>query len=307
MENEGNAVLDLDNGWGAVEAFRPAVTAAKSKGALCLAQLQYPGRQVPDFMNPHPKSASSEHLGPCMNKSYGPPTPLSIDDINDLYRRYAWAAEQLMKAGADGIVLHGCHGYIITQFLSPLTNKRTDEVRYALCPRPLVKSRSTQYNGSLAHRARFLLELVAAITAVCPPSRFITAIKLNCSDFIDGGVTLAEYAVVARWLEDAGVDWFDISGGTYASPAWRGNIMPELLERPSVKANGAYFLAEARNLKRVLARAVLGTTGGWRDAHRMAEAVERGDVDMVGLARPLRVEPDLVNRILRGETRESHL
>lgn len=110
-----------------------------------------------------------------------------------------------------------------------------------------------------------------------------------------------------KWLEDAGVDFFDISGGTYESPAWRGNIMKELVERPSQKYRGSYFVEWAQEMKKVLSRAVIGTTGGWRDSHRMAEAVERGDLDMIGLGRTLREDAEFVNKAIKGEVRLSKL
>lgn len=88
-----------------MEAFRPAVQAAKSRGALFLPQLQFPGRQVPEFLNANPKSSSSEQLPPCLNKTYGKPSPFTKGEIEDLKRRYVWAAEVLAKAGADGIIV----------------------------------------------------------------------------------------------------------------------------------------------------------------------------------------------------------
>ncbi|KAJ5599213.1 hypothetical protein N7450_000280 [Penicillium hetheringtonii] len=292
LENYNNAVLDINNPWDPVEAFRPAVQAAKSRGALFLPQLQFPGRQVPEFLNPNPKSSADQQLGPCLNKTYGKPIPLTVEEIKDLVGRYVWASEVLYKAGADGVILHASHGYIMQQFLSPLINKRTDEVRL---------------RGSLENRARFILEVVHAIKSKLPSDKFVIAAKLNCQDFIKGGTSFAETCVVIKWLEDAGVDFFDISGGTYASPAWRGNIMTELAERPSQKERGSYFIEWAQELKKVLSRAVIGTTGGWRDSHRMSEAVGCGDIDMVGLGRPLREDPNFVNQILREESMRSNL
>lgn len=105
LENYNNAVLDINNPWDPVEAFRPAVQAARSKGAIFLPQLQFPGRQVPEFLNPNPKSSSAEQLQPCLNKTYGKPSPLTKAEIKDLQRRYAWAAEVVAKAGADGIIV----------------------------------------------------------------------------------------------------------------------------------------------------------------------------------------------------------
>lgn len=105
LENYNNAVLDPNNPWDPVAAFRPAVRAAKSRGAVFLPQLQYPGRQVPEFLNPHPKSSSDQQLRPCLDKTYGKPSPLTRAEIKDLVRRYVWAAEVLAEAGADGIIV----------------------------------------------------------------------------------------------------------------------------------------------------------------------------------------------------------
>lgn len=149
MENYNNAILDLDQPWDGVAAFAPAVKAAKSHGALCMPQLNFPGRQVPEFLNKNPKSSSDVQLEPSLLKTYGKPTPLTHAEIEDLKRRFVWASETLAKAGADGIVvyfhltvhfsntikwlilfskLHGSHGYIMNQFLSSKVNKRTDQV-----------------------------------------------------------------------------------------------------------------------------------------------------------------------------------
>jgi 2,4-dienoyl-CoA reductase-like NADH-dependent reductase (Old Yellow Enzyme family) len=186
-----------------------------------LPQLQYPGRQVPAFINSAPRSSSNVQLKRSLNKTYSVPTPLSKAEIKSLISRYVWASKVLAEAGADGIILHGCHGYIITQFLSPLINKRTDE-----------------YGGSLKNRARFVLEIITAIKDIMPSDKFIIAVKFNCHDFIEGGTAFEDTCIVLKWLEDAGVDFFDISGGTYESPAWRGNVMKELVDRPMMRERG---------------------------------------------------------------------
>ncbi|KAK7222967.1 hypothetical protein V2G26_010970 [Clonostachys chloroleuca] len=105
LENYNNAVLDSRNAWDAVAAFAPAIRAAKSRGAICLPQLQFPGRQVPEFLNPNPRSSSNVQLEPCLKKTYGRPTPLSKLEIKELIGQYVWAADVLAKAGADGIIL----------------------------------------------------------------------------------------------------------------------------------------------------------------------------------------------------------
>ncbi|KAL3445390.1 hypothetical protein BJX65DRAFT_319278 [Aspergillus insuetus] len=282
LENLNNVVLDRDQPWDAVEAFRPAIKAAKSRGALCLPQLNFTGRQCPGFLNPNPVSSSDVQLQECMDKTYGIPTPLSKSEIQDIVDRFAWAAKTVVKAGADGIILHAAHGYLINQFLSPHINKRTDE-----------------YGGSLENRARFVLEIVKAIKAKLPPDQFVIAAKINCQDFVRGGATFAEQCIVIKWLEDAGVDLFDISGGTYEAPAWRGDLA-SLGEVQPLAGEGT-FLKWAKDIKKILSRAVIGTTSGWRDSDSMAAAVQRGDIDMCGLGRPLREDPDFPNRVFGGE------
>lgn len=98
-------MLDPNNPWDPVAAFTPAAKAAKSRGAIFLPQLQFPGRQVPEFLNKNPKSSSDQQLEPCLNKTYGKPSPLTKAEIKDLISRYVWASEVLAEAGADGIIV----------------------------------------------------------------------------------------------------------------------------------------------------------------------------------------------------------
>lgn len=105
LENEENAVLDPRNPWDPVAAFAPSIAAAKSRGAIFLAQLQFPGRQCPEFINKHPKSASDVQLQPCMDKEYEKPEALTETEIKDLINRYVWAASVMAKAGADGVMV----------------------------------------------------------------------------------------------------------------------------------------------------------------------------------------------------------
>jgi 2,4-dienoyl-CoA reductase-like NADH-dependent reductase (Old Yellow Enzyme family) len=116
LEKEGNAILDRRNSWDAVEAFRPCVAAAKSRKALFLAQPQHPGRQCPASISLSPVSASNVQLQPCMNKTYAKHRSLTCQEIKSIAERDARAAETSYEAGADGIVLHACHNYLISQF-----------------------------------------------------------------------------------------------------------------------------------------------------------------------------------------------
>lgn len=106
LENINNVVLDRDQPWDAVEAFRPAIAAAKSRGALCLPQLNFTGRQCPSFLNSSPVSSSDVQLHDCMDKSYAKPTPLTKTQIQEIIGRFVWAAETVVAAGADGVIVH---------------------------------------------------------------------------------------------------------------------------------------------------------------------------------------------------------
>ncbi|KAJ0379366.1 hypothetical protein COL922a_014041, partial [Colletotrichum nupharicola] len=99
-----NVILDANQSWDPIEALSPAIQAAKSRGGLCLPQLTFPGRQVPEHLNVSPLSASDVQLSPCLNMTYGKPTPLSKDGIQDLIGRFVWAAKVLAQAGADGVI-----------------------------------------------------------------------------------------------------------------------------------------------------------------------------------------------------------
>jgi 2,4-dienoyl-CoA reductase-like NADH-dependent reductase (Old Yellow Enzyme family) len=174
--------------------------------------------------------------------------------------------------------VHAAHGYLVAQFLSPLTNRRTDD-----------------WGGPIENRARLLLEIVRAIRSRNGPS-FTVAVKLNSSDFQRGGFEEDDALQVIGWLEAAGVDLLEISGGNYEAPA--------LLLGPGVRgstvARGAYFLEFARHVRQV-SRVPLMVTGGFRSLAAMEQALAEDALDVVGLARPLILEPDLPRRLLAGE------
>ena len=209
------------------QAFRKLVEVAKSGGSLVYAQISHPGRQVQDTMNPHPVSASNVQLiSKFPGYSHGPPTALTKEGIKDVikqvcyfsfksvaeflnvlcstfYNQYAYAAHAAYRVGFDGVQLHGAHGYLIAQFLSQTTNKRTDE-----------------YGGSLQSRARLLYEIIEAVKAKVADPKFSVAVKLNSVEFQEGGFTPEECAPVCKHLEQLSVDWIELSGGTLEAMAF---------------------------------------------------------------------------------------
>lgn len=178
-----NGIIDRSNPWDPIAAFRPMILAAKSSGALCIPQISFPGRQAGLEQTSLPLSASDVQLAPSMGKSYGVPRAMTLAEIEDLIERFAWAAEVLWKAGADGCQVHASHGYSFSQFMAPRTNKRTDQVsscRRTGYERSLRSKR--QFGGSFENRTRLLQAVVERIAKRVPPGEFIISVKLNCQD-----------------------------------------------------------------------------------------------------------------------------
>jgi 2,4-dienoyl-CoA reductase-like NADH-dependent reductase (Old Yellow Enzyme family) len=187
-----NVVVEDDRD---LEALADWATAAKSEGAVAIVQVNHPGRQSPRSLSPRPVAPSAIGLKG-MGGAFAVPRELTVAEIADLVTRYAETARVCVEAGFDGVQLHGAHGYLISQFLSPLANQRTDG-----------------YGGSAENRRRFLLELVAATRAAIGDDK-VLSVKVNSADFQRGGFTEDESILVAKALEEAGIDLLEISGGT---------------------------------------------------------------------------------------------
>ncbi|HEY3015455.1 MAG TPA: NADH:flavin oxidoreductase/NADH oxidase family protein [Nocardioides sp.] len=251
--------------------------AAQSGGARAIVQLNHPGRQSPRTLSPRPVAPSAVPLKG-MAKVFSTPRALEVSEIQELVRRFATTARVVTEAGFDGVQLHGAHGYLISQFLSPLVNRRDDE-----------------YGGDPARRRAFLLDLVMACRDAIGRDR-ILAVKLNSADFQRGGFGEDESIEVAHELYAAGIDLLEISGGTYEKAAMMG-----VTQRTSTIEREAYFLGFAERL-RAECEVPLMVTGGFRSRDGMESALASGAVDVIGLGRPLAVDPGFPARLLAGET-----
>lgn len=250
--------------------------AAKAHGSAVLMQLSHAGRQTPRMVTWRPVAPSAVGLTR-KGGLFARPEPLTLAQIELLVARFGRAAAMAQAAGFDGVQIHGAHGYLVSQFLSPLTNHRTD-----------------RYGGDLEGRMRFLLEVVEEVRRVTGRG-FTVSVKLNSADFQRGGFTLEESMEVARALEAAGIDLLEISGGSYERPAMMGSE-----QRESTRAREAFFLEYAVRMREAV-KLPLMVTGGFRSRGAMNEALAAGATDVIGLARPLAVEPELSGRLVRGE------
>jgi 2,4-dienoyl-CoA reductase-like NADH-dependent reductase (Old Yellow Enzyme family) len=249
-------------------------------------QLSHTGRQSPRYATSRPLGPSAVRLE--LLGMYARPRALTEDEITDLIGRFARAAVVVRETGFTGVQVHAAHGYLISSFLSPVTNRRTDA-----------------WGGTLVNRARFLLETVRAVRAAVGRD-FPVAVKLNSDDFRKGGFTHAECLQVVEWLNDESIDLLEISGGTYEQPrliGFEGRAGDAVPVRPSTRAREAYFLDYAAAIRRV-ARMPLMVTGGFRTRAGIGAALGQsgtGDCDVVGLGRPLCWQPDFIHRLLAGQ------
>jgi 2,4-dienoyl-CoA reductase-like NADH-dependent reductase (Old Yellow Enzyme family) len=267
--------------------------AGQEAGNPLWVQLSHAGRQTPRYVTGRPVAPSAVQLDLLGN--YARPRALTEDEIVALIGRFAHAAQVVRDCGFSGVQVHGAHGYLISSFLSPVTNTRTDA-----------------WGGPLAHRARFLLETLRAVRRAVG-NDFPVALKLNSDDFRKGGFTHEECLQVVAWLNDERVDLLEVSGGTYEQPrliGFEGRTEDAVQVRPSTRAREAYFLEYAAAIRRV-AHMPLMVTGGFRSRGGMTAALagdeadaaagRRGDCDVIGLGRPLCWIPDFPRRLLHGE------
>lgn len=277
LEAPGNPVISRDSMSDEKrQAFRDMATQAKAHGSLFIAQLSHAGRQVAEFIQPHPSSASDVKLDDRLGMTFGKPEPMSEEKIKQTIDEFAFAAEECHKAGFDGIQLHGAHGYLLAQFLATTTNKRTDK-----------------YGGSLANRSRIIFEMLDEIKKRVNDPKFVLGIKLNSVEFQKGGFDTNECAELCRNLEEAGLDFVELSGGTYEELAFA--------KRDSTEKREAFFLKFAEVIRPALSKTKVYVTGGFRTGKAMVEAIQTNATDGIGLARPTTAELTLCKDLIANK------
>lgn len=206
--------------------------------------------------------------------SYAVPREATKEDITRIIDGFAHAAEYLQKAGFDGIELHGAHGYLLAQFLSEISNQRTDE-----------------YGGSVENRMRIVVEIAEEIKKRTEPG-FILGIKLNSVEFQEKGIKPAEAKVMCEKLQDLGFDFVELSGGNHEDIGYGSR-------KESTMKREAYFLEFVRDIVPHLSKTKKYLTGGFRTVGAMVKALDI--LDGIGLGRPAAQEPRLPNDILAGK------
>jgi 2,4-dienoyl-CoA reductase-like NADH-dependent reductase (Old Yellow Enzyme family) len=241
-------------------------------------QLNHPGRQAIGMANRETRAPSAVRTRvKGMSFLFKKPKALSAGEIGQIAVQFGRTARVLKEAGFTGVQIHAAHGYLISQFLSPLTNRRDDE-----------------WGGSLERRARFLMEVYRSVRSAVG-EEFPVGVKINSADFQRGGFTEDESTEVVRWLDAEGIDLVEISGGTFERPAMIGAVQKE-----STKRREAYFMDYTARVRAFL-KAPLMLTGGFRTVEVMNRAIAEGITDLVGLARPFALLPDLPTKIAAGE------
>ncbi|MFH8769684.1 NADH:flavin oxidoreductase/NADH oxidase family protein [Streptomyces sp. NPDC017958] len=266
-----------------LEPFIAWAKAGKAGGGAIWMQINHPGRQIGSDMpgvvwGP---SAIAVDLGKHSSR-FGRPVAMTPEQIQATVTRYAVTAQRAEQAGFDGVEVHAAHGYLLSQFLSPLVNKRTD-----------------QWGGSLENRARMLLDVVRAVRSAVSPS-FAVAVKLNSADFQRGGFDADDARQVIEMLAPLGVDLVELSGGSYESPAMSG--------RPAdtrTQAREAYFLDLAKGLVKTSPLPLM-LTGGIARRHTAERVLDSG-VAIIGMGTALAVTPDLPDRWRQGREADEQL
>ncbi|MDA9026436.1 NADH:flavin oxidoreductase/NADH oxidase family protein [Flavobacteriaceae bacterium] len=262
------------------ELLKEWAKSVEGTGVHLWPQINHPGRQAFAAINRETvgPSAVSLNMGNT-SKMFKLPTALTEEAIWDIIKRFGNTARIMKEAGFTGCQIHGAHGYLVSQFLSPISNIRTD-----------------QFGGSLSNRARFVLEIYREIRFQVG-SGYPIGIKINSADFQNGGFTELESLEVIRLLENEGIDLIEISGGTYEKPA-----MIQGDRKKSTIAREAYFLDYIEKARKLIKTPLL-LTGGIRSVSVMEKALKDGNLDFIGLARPFCLYPNLANQVFDGSVK----
>ena len=260
-----------------IDGLRKMVSAVHGRDGKIFAQIAHGGVLA------NPQLSGLEPMGPSRVQELVSHAhrEMSIEDIQRVMEAFGLAASRAKEAGFDGVQIHAAHGYLLSQFLSPAFNRRKDG-----------------YGGRLENRARALMEVYGRVRGAVGPD-FPVMVKMNCQDYLDGGLSLDESTRVAEMLSDGGVDGIEVSGGTLIS----GKFIPSRIGISSPEKE-AYFQEAAKAFKeRVHVPVIL--VGGIRSYEVARRLVEGGTADYISMSRPFIREPGIVKRWESGDTRRA--
>ncbi|MDE0189034.1 MAG: FAD-dependent oxidoreductase [bacterium] len=246
-------------------------------GAKLAMQLHHGGRQASVTAH-HRRPIAPSAIGSTFMDPGSIPREMTLADIRRVIGDFARAAERCLAAGVDMIHLHGAHGYLLGQFLSPQSNRRTD-----------------RYGGSLENRARFALEVLAAVRGVVG-EEYPIGYRISASEYVEGGLEPEESALFAVMLADAGIDLIDVAGGTYES-------MSKIFQGPETPKGG--FVGEAAVIRQAVGdRAPVGVAQRMNDPVFADQVMEREGFEYVTLARAFHADPDYVLKLMEDRAKD---
>ena len=266
----GNIVFDKNSN---MEILKEWAKQGQQHGAKVMVQLNHPGKQAPKTVSKQTVAPSAVPLGNGLNKLFSTPRALTTSEVEELVQKFVTSAKITKEAGFSGVQIHAAHGYLISQFLSPHDNRRTDK-----------------YGGSLENRMRFLKEIYLGMREELGKN-FTIGIKINSTDFKEDGLTEEDSLKTIIELANLGLDFVEISGGTYERPAMMGAT--------SKSTNQVFFAEYSKKLKQKIEIPVV-VTGGIRSINAMNTLLNDNTTDFIGIARPLTIDPNIPNKIKQG-------
>ena len=266
----GNIVFDKNSN---MEILKNWANQGQQHGAKVMVQLNHPGKQAPKTVSKQTVAPSAVPLGNGLNKLFSTPHALTTNEVEELVQKFVTSAKVAKEAGFSGVQIHAAHGYLISQFLSPHDNRRTDK-----------------YGGSLENRMRFLKEIYLGMREELGKD-FTIGIKINSTDFKEDGLTEEDSLKTIIELANLGLDFVEISGGTYERPAMMGAT--------SKSTNQVFFAEYSKKLKQKIEIPVI-VTGGIRSINAMNTLLNDNTTDFIGIARPLTIDPNIPNKIKQG-------
>ena len=266
----GNIVFDKNSN---MEILKNWAKQGQQHGAKVMVQLNHPGKQAPKTVAKETVAPSAVPLGNGLNKLFSTPRALMTSEVEELVQKFITSAKVAKEAGFSGVQIHAAHGYLISQFLSPHDNRRTDK-----------------YGGSLENRIRFLKEIYLGMREELGKD-FPIGIKINSTDFKEDGLTEEDSLETIVELANLGLDFVEISGGTYERPAMMGAT--------STSSNKVFFAEYSKKLKQKVDIPVI-VTGGIRSINAMNTLLNDNTTDFIGIARPLTIDPNIPNKIKQG-------